>query len=83
MAITPVQVEVKMTSNKGEAVFTVKDISDDLPIEGATVSVGSLGSGVTDAAGKYSTGLVNKGSYAFSVSKPNYSTVTGGNVVIA
>ena len=51
--------------------------------EGATVNVGSLGSGATDAAGKYSTGLVNKGSYAFSVSKPNYATVTGGNVVIA
>ena len=83
MAITPVQVEVKMTSNKGEAVFTVTDNSDGLPIEGATVNLGTLGSGATDAAGKYSTGLVNKGTYAFSVSKPNYATVTGGYVVIA
>jgi len=50
--------------------------------EGAKVSVTALGAGATDAAGKYSTGLVNKGTYPYTVSKANYTTMSG-NLTIA
>ncbi len=79
--ITPVAVEVTMTSNKGQADFTVKDSSDGLPIEAAGIAISSLAAGTTDAQGKYSTGLIAKGTYNFTVSKTNYNLATGSFTV--
>lgn len=58
-------------------VINVIDASSSLPVSGAYVSIDGLGSGYTDLSGNYSFGVVNGGTYTYSVLMNGYFEKTG------
>ncbi|BDX36698.1 hypothetical protein CYCD_00530 [Tenuifilaceae bacterium CYCD] len=58
-------------------VISVTDASSMLPVLGAYVSIDGLGSGYTDLSGNYSFGVVNGGTYTYSVLLNGYFEKTG------
>ncbi|MGE0078766.1 MAG: PEGA domain-containing protein [Bacteroidales bacterium] len=58
-------------------VFSIIDANSMLPVSGAYVSIDGLGSGYTDLSGNYSFGVVNGGTYTYSVLMNGYFEKTG------
>jgi hypothetical protein len=76
MSVKKISITVRMVGESFEVTWTVLDDGNSAAIVGAIVTCGG-GSDATDASGKAILAGFKEGVYQFTVTHPNYDTVTG------
>lgn len=75
MSVKNISITVRMVGESFVVTWTVLDDSSSTPVVGAVVTCGG-GSDDTDASGKAVLAGFKEGVYQFTITHPNYDTVT-------
>jgi len=76
MSLKKIALVVSMVGKKFEADFTVTDVDTSLPIVSAVVTVQGQSAVNTNASGLAVIGGLKAGTYTYTVTHPDYDTVT-------